>query len=132
MFPRALSPDTDNGDAEETFYKDSEIRRSELTPVIADAICMNVWPSTADLPATDLVNGPADVLIAGNMSAVSLPRHGQRPSPVPGAWPWTRPLPGAVNVVCYDGHVSLTKLDNLWGLYWTKNWIPPIRRTGLP
>ena len=38
---------------------------------------------------------------------MAIPRHGSRPSPVPTFWPVNRPLPGAVNVAFFDGHVSL-------------------------
>lgn len=68
----------------------------------------------------------------GETMYVALPRHGSRPNPAPRYWPRTQPLPGAINVALYDGHCELVKLDYLWQLYWTKKWIPPSKRPGLP
>ena len=48
-----------------------------------------------------------------HMSCVAIPRHGNRPNPVP-TEPADRPLPGAVNVSFFDGHSELVKLDRLW------------------
>lgn len=63
---------------------------------------------------------------------VAIPRHGKGPSPVPTQWPASQPLPGAVNVSMFDGHVELVKLDNLWQLYWHKDYEPLAKRPGLP
>ena len=41
-------------------------------------------------------------------------------------------LPGAINAAFFDGHVELVKLDDLWQLYWHKNYQPPAKRPGLP
>ena len=65
------------------------------------------------------------------MQGVAIPRHGNRPSPVPATWPVSEPLPGAVNVVFFDGHVATVKLDALWQLYWHVDYQPPDRRPGL-
>lgn len=32
------------------------------------------------------------------------------------------PLPGAINMGCYDGHGELAKLQNLWTYTWHLNW----------
>jgi len=65
------------------------------------------------------------------MWIVAIPRHGKRPGPVPTKWPTSQPLPGSVNVSMFDGHVELVKLDNLWQLYWHKDYEPPAQRPGL-
>ena len=60
-----------------------------------------------------------------------IPRHGSHPNPVPRNWPITQPLPGAVNVTFYDGHVEAVKLERLWQIYWHAKWVPPAKRPGL-
>jgi prepilin-type processing-associated H-X9-DG protein len=111
------------------------------TPVLADGVWPFVRPIAQDTPATDLAEPGAqdDVgwLIFGgfggsNMSPMTIPRHGSRPSPVPRQWPTDQPLPGAVNVAFFDGHGELVKLDRLWQLYWHVDYQPPAKRPGLP
>jgi prepilin-type processing-associated H-X9-DG protein len=66
------------------------------------------------------------------MNNISLPRHGRKPSRIPENWPVAQPLPGAINVSFYDGHVELVPLERLWQLYWHKDYVPPAKRPGLP
>lgn len=68
----------------------------------------------------------------GQMVLFTIPRHGNRPSPLPTYWPDDQPLPGAVNVLFFDGHRELVKLDHLWQLCWHKDYQPPAKRAGLP
>ena len=65
------------------------------------------------------------------MTYVLVPRHGNRPNQLPAPWPTNRPLPGAENVAFLDGHAEQQKLDNLWQLYWSADWLPPATRPGL-
>jgi hypothetical protein len=37
-------------------------------------------------------------------------------------------LPGAIDLVCFDGHVESAKLEKLWGFYWNFNYAPPAQR----
>ena len=63
------------------------------------------------------------------MWMVAIARHGRRPNPVPTYyWPANQPLPGAINAAFFDGHVELVKLEDLWQLYWHKNYQPPAKR----
>ena len=64
------------------------------------------------------------------MSSLTIPRHGNRPNPVPTKWPANHKLPGAINVAFFDGHVELVKLDRLWQFYWSADWVPPGSRPG--
>jgi prepilin-type processing-associated H-X9-DG protein len=66
------------------------------------------------------------------MAIFSIPRHGRRPQRTSQLWPASQPLPGAVSVTFFDGHVELVKLDNLWQLCWHRNYKPPAKRPGLP
>jgi len=61
-----------------------------------------------------------------------MPRHGRRPNQVPSYWPPEKPMPGAINVTFFDGHTGPVKLDDLWQLYWHKDYQPPAKRPGLP
>ncbi len=109
------------------YPSESLVTHADRTPLLADGVAYAVTPYPTNLPATDLVTGQL-----GDMSSMTIPRHGARPKPVPTFWPVTQPLPGAVNVALYDGHVEPLKLDRLWQLYWTSDWVPPAKRPGLP
>ena len=105
-------------------------------PYLVDGIYTFVLPFPTDKPATDLFAGTRPntsssvdpYALTGN----NLPRHGNRPRSIPRNWPEDKPLPGAVNVGFFDGHVSLTKLDNLWNLSWYPGYQPLSKRPGLP
>jgi prepilin-type N-terminal cleavage/methylation domain-containing protein/prepilin-type processing-associated H-X9-DG protein len=111
------------------FKSEADIRYPSKTPFFADAIWVDAWPLTNDLPARNLFDG--DKFQAGGLSRIAIPRHG-----------WTLnkglitrfnprdTLPGAVNVSFSDGHVETVKLEQLWQLYWHKLWEPPPKRPG--
>jgi prepilin-type processing-associated H-X9-DG protein len=109
------------------FTVESQVQQPVATPVLAD--CIGPWsePLATDLPPKNLVYGTG----GGQMGAFAIPRHGNRPSPVPTNWPQNQPLPGAVNVAFFDGHGETVKLDNLWQLYWNVGYTPPAKRPGL-
>jgi prepilin-type N-terminal cleavage/methylation domain-containing protein/prepilin-type processing-associated H-X9-DG protein len=111
------------------FSSEHQITRPAGTPLLADSTDYAVIPFASDLPATDLVNGDGPPL--SWMCSLTIPRHGNRPNPVPTSWPASQKLPGAINVALFDGHVELVKLDRLWQLYWSADWVPPANRPGL-
>jgi prepilin-type N-terminal cleavage/methylation domain-containing protein/prepilin-type processing-associated H-X9-DG protein len=106
---------------------ESQLPRPMSTPVTADGVFVWATPLATDPPPANLV---LDVSSSG-MGIVTIPRHGRSPSPPSTSWPSNQPLPGAVNVSMFDGHVELVKLDNLWQLYWHKDYQPPAKRPGL-
>ena len=108
---------------------ESQLLRPASTPVTADGVLFYASPHATDVPPANLVLDMRDQSL---MWIVAIPRHGKSPSPVPTSWPAHQPLPGAVNVAMFDGHVELVKLDNLWQLYWHKDYQPPDKRPGLP
>jgi hypothetical protein len=118
---------------------ESEVAQPSLTPLLGDATSYAVYPRATDTPPKNLdtadhvpdffLLSPADLF---DMKSFSLPRHGDRPSPVPTDWPADKPLPGAINLSFLDGHGKLVKLDRLWRLYWYKDYQPPAKRPGLP
>ena len=114
-----------------SFYSESKIVQPARTPLLADSVEPFVIPATNDLPATDLINGVGP-FAADYMMSLTIPRHGSRPTAVPTQWPATQKLPGAINVAFFDGHAETLKLDLLWQLYWTADWVPPSKRRGLP
>lgn len=98
------------------------------TPFLADGIWTTTFPLATDMPATNLYTGDG---MSFSMKAFCVPRHGNQPRPVPRNWPVSSPLPGAVNIAFFDGHVQGVKLEGLWQLYWHVDYIPPPRRPGL-
>jgi prepilin-type processing-associated H-X9-DG protein len=64
------------------------------------------------------------------MASYNLPRHGYTGRVATNHSPKAR-LPGAINVVFYDGHVEGVKLERLWQLYWHKDYKAPEKRPGL-
>jgi prepilin-type processing-associated H-X9-DG protein len=113
------------------FVSESQVTQPMWTPVVADSVYPFIIPMATDGPATDLINGSSRSL-SGCMPFMNVPRHGNRPSPVPTHWPTTQPLPGAINVSFYDGHGETAKLDRLWQFYWHAGYQPPVKRPGLP
>jgi len=116
----------------ETFYKEAQITHPSRTPVVAEGNMGSPHPTATDPPASDLYLGHPSGGFSLGMPNVCLPRHGKRPNPVPRNWPPTSPLPGAVNVMIFDGHAEVVKLDELWQLYWHVGYEPPAKRPGLP
>jgi prepilin-type N-terminal cleavage/methylation domain-containing protein/prepilin-type processing-associated H-X9-DG protein len=118
------------------FRRESDLDRPSNTPVFADGINLlmilqqQYWgPLADDPPPSNLQSGfGANGL---GMHLFTIPRHGSHPSKIPTAHPANRPLPGAINVSFYDGHVETVKLDRLWRLNWHKNYQPPAKRPGL-
>jgi prepilin-type N-terminal cleavage/methylation domain-containing protein/prepilin-type processing-associated H-X9-DG protein len=98
------------------------------TPVVGDGTTILVPPRATDRPPWDLVFPRG----TGAIGAFAIPRHGSRPRPVPRDWPEDQPLPGAVNMGFFDGHVEQVPLDRLWQLYWHKDYVAPAKRPGLP
>jgi prepilin-type N-terminal cleavage/methylation domain-containing protein/prepilin-type processing-associated H-X9-DG protein len=115
-----------------TFVRESQVTRPAGSPLVADAVWEVVTPQAVDPPARDLYTGDSTSTSAyGSMRFMNIPRHGNRPRPIPRDWPRSSLLPGAVNVGFFDGHVQPVKLDGLWQLYWYRDYRPPWKRPGL-
>jgi prepilin-type N-terminal cleavage/methylation domain-containing protein/prepilin-type processing-associated H-X9-DG protein len=126
---RSLTPTTSPTSG--LFMTEDQVTRPTRTPLLADGTVPWVLPRPDDMPPKDLVTGDRAPANVDGMRDVAIPRHGNRPSQAPTQWPANLPLPGAVNVAFYDGHGELVKLDNLWQLYWSRDWNPPLKRPGL-
>jgi prepilin-type N-terminal cleavage/methylation domain-containing protein/prepilin-type processing-associated H-X9-DG protein len=133
-YPRGINQQEYNGLGPGAFMSETQIMHPAGTPLLADGVNYAVFPSTNDLPATDLVNGwiPSGTASTPGMLVMTIPRHGNRPNPVPSNWPVNQKLPGAINGAFFDGHAELVKLERLWQLYWSVGWVPPAKRPGLP
>jgi len=116
-----------------SFTAESQIAHPVWTPVLADGVVYLTHPGASNQPAQDLYSPVSGLGANGefNMRVMNIPRHGNRPRPVPRNWPATAPLPGAVNVAFHDGHAELVKLDRLWQFYWHVGYVPPAKRPGL-
>jgi prepilin-type N-terminal cleavage/methylation domain-containing protein/prepilin-type processing-associated H-X9-DG protein len=114
------------------FQGEAGIQDPSTTPVFVDAIWPDLWPYPTDQPTSDLYQlSPLD-LPSGGMSIATIARHGSRSAASATDVPTDQPLPGLVNVGLADGHVELSRLDNLWFYTWSATYIPPAKRPGLP
>ena len=121
------------------FRHESEIPLPEATPVIGDADRPYTFPRATErawpnLNTGRLLDDPGTegwVVDTFGMVDYLLARHGRRPHPPPEHWPLDQPLPGAINVGFFDGHVEPVPLERLWSLDWHKDYVPPAKRPGL-
>jgi prepilin-type N-terminal cleavage/methylation domain-containing protein/prepilin-type processing-associated H-X9-DG protein len=110
------------------FESESAIRLPVLTPIAADGVDLSVLPSASQEPAKNLFTGDPGYI---GMPCLTIPRHGRRPARAPEVFDPARPLPGAINVCFFDGHVEQVRLEDLWKLQWNKAWQAPAKRPGL-
>ncbi len=116
-----------------TFAVEGEMDHPSQTPVFADGVtAWCAWPQATDLPAANLVTGQnQDGTFSLGMNQFTIPRHGSGAGHASTNYPSSAPLPGAINVSFYDGHVEQVRLERLWSLYWHKDYVPPAKRPGL-
>jgi prepilin-type N-terminal cleavage/methylation domain-containing protein len=116
-------------DQDKIFKNESQISMPSQTPVFADSIWVDGWPRTNNAAASNLYlgnpHGSAGQFM-GPLGRMLIDRHGGIPAgSAPTDVDTTRTLPGAINVACSDGHVELSKLENLWNFHWNRTWVPP-------
>ncbi len=102
------------------FNKASAITQPANTPVLADAIWTDGWPTETEGPAADLYNGNAGL----DMGRFTIARHGSR-APGPLSISSSTSIPGSDNILFYEGHVASTKLSQYWTLDWHAGWTQP-------
>ena len=111
----------------QVFGKEAAIQKTSQTPVFFDCIEPYSEPEEADAPSRNLYQptlpntGPyfgirvCAIARHGSLSSSSAPRN------VTGGR-----LPGLVNLGFADGHAESMKVENLWTLYWHKDWNPSL------
>jgi len=112
---------------DQAFARQSDVVHTAQTPVFADAMWVDSWPTASDPPARNLYEQASPA--AAGINRFTVARHGSTVSR--GALkivPAGQPLPGAINVAFFDTHVELIKLERLWEFYWHRNYVPPARR----
>jgi prepilin-type N-terminal cleavage/methylation domain-containing protein/prepilin-type processing-associated H-X9-DG protein len=107
------------GDPAGYYQKETSVVSGSRTPLFTDAVWVDGWPDPNDVPNTDLYNGKND----GGLGRFAIARHGGKPAATaPRRVAAGSVLPGRDNLGFADGHVEPVKLNNLWGLYWSKTW----------
>ena len=112
---------------------ESAIQHPSATPVFSDGNYIYCYPNSSDMlwpspfnfyTGVNLVTSPFKL----GMGRVAIARHGNKPAiAAPQSFtisPGVR-LPGRINVACFDGHVELSPLNNLWSqYYWNATYVP--------
>jgi len=111
------------------YLKDSAIQFPVSTPVVCDSVWVDAWPLTNNPPARNLYTGD-DYVGNGDMSRVTIPRHGASLSAATRNFNPKDNLPGGINIAYADGHSAYTRLERLWEIYWNRQWVIPTRRPG--
>jgi prepilin-type N-terminal cleavage/methylation domain-containing protein/prepilin-type processing-associated H-X9-DG protein len=113
------------------FQSEAAIRHPTTTPIFADGVWPDAWPTADDQPSSDLFQLNPTVNQSGSMNVMNIARHGLAPSSSYSDVDTGSPLPGKVNVGLADGHVEVSKLDNLWSYTWSAYYAVPAQRPGL-
>lgn len=124
-----LNPDTLNispGVEGAFFRREGDVLAPSRTPILADSCFYWIWGQANDRPPTDLSWTQWDVT-----HYACVPRHGSRPNRLPKINKPSNRLPGANNLMFYDGHAEAVPLEGLWDLYWHRGYVPPVKRPGL-
>ncbi len=125
LYWSATEENPEFGDPAKKFRSESPISVPSRTPIFADSNWVWVTPSAAELPARDLYQGCDTPPI----QRLTIARHGSiNPKSAPRNLPPGALLPGSINIVFYDGHAERVRLEELWSLYWHKDYVPPASR----
>lgn len=111
------------------YLKDTAVLYPVTTPVICDSVWVDAWPLTNNPPARNLFTGD-DYVGNGDMSRVTIPRHGASLNNAVRNFNPKENLPGGINIAFADGHAAYTRLERLWELHWNRQWVVPTRRPG--
>lgn len=123
------------------FRNETQIEFPSQTPVIGDCIFWVARPEAGDGPPLNLAYGwetdPSGSFAryantGPDPHLFAIPRHGRRPNRIPPRYDSKLPLPGAINIAFFDGHVGLVPLEQLWQLNWHKDYQAPAKRPKLP
>ncbi|MBM3875960.1 MAG: type II secretion system protein [Verrucomicrobia bacterium] len=94
------------------YFQRLEDGRPDSQPLLTDGGWVDAWPEPTDTPPTDVRFGGNRAFpgspVGISMRRVCIARHGR-----------------AINITYMDGHVSLTKVENLWFQNWHAIWTNP-------
>ena len=95
------------------------MRHTSESPIFSDSMWVDAWPQERDRPASNLATGNAE---NAGMARITLARHKYSAG---GTSVLSRnfknsALPGAINLVFYDGHAELAANEKLWQFRCTK------------
>jgi len=111
------------------FQKEAAISQPSQTPFFYDSVWVDAWPMETDTPARNLLAGGSTFSTTGGINRATISRHGGKPAgSAPTSVPPGTSLRGAIDLGMADGHVEMSKLDNLWTYYWHLNWKTPSPR----
>ena len=106
------------------YLDESNVRQPAVTPLFTDDVWDDCWPRVTDSPPGDLYTGYQGGSEEG-IGRVVIPRHAFIAAKAPKDFDTSQRLPGAINVGCFDGHVELSPLENLWNYLWSRTWVAP-------
>ncbi len=120
-------PDGGYPPVKNAFRSEGDIASPSRTPVHLDSVWVDGWPQVTDKPPRNLYLGGLDNT---GMSRFAVPRHaaGSAKPAVNDKFDPKNLLPGAVNIVFYDGHSESVKLEKLWSQQWHKDYEAPAQR----
>jgi prepilin-type N-terminal cleavage/methylation domain-containing protein len=108
------------------FFNEAAVESPSQTPSFGDAMWVDAWPTASDRPASNLWEGDG---VSGGMGRYCIARHATKAaSSAPRRITRGDPLPGAVNLVFMDGHIELSRLEQLWSHRWHRGYRPPAQR----
>jgi prepilin-type N-terminal cleavage/methylation domain-containing protein/prepilin-type processing-associated H-X9-DG protein len=112
---------------DQAYARPADVQYPVQTPIFADAMWVDSWPTATDPPARNLFEQASPA--AAGINRFTVGRHGSvAPKGALKQVGAGQPLPGAINIGFFDTHVELIKLDRLWDFYWHRNYVPPTRR----
>ena len=110
-----------------SFESEKDMVRPDLTPIFMDSNWVDGWPQATDSPSRNLHSGDTSI----QMGRFTIARHGSVRGHVIRNHVPADKMPGAVNGVFIDGHSEAIKLEDLWNLWWHRDYHPPAKRPGL-
>ena len=104
------------------YANEASIKKPTDTPLFADAMWIDGWPTETQGASKDLYKGNANT----GMGRFSVARHGgTAAASAPRNIATSAELSGSSTIAFYDGHASSTKLKNMWTLTWHDGWVAP-------
>ncbi|MGN6554936.1 MAG: prepilin-type N-terminal cleavage/methylation domain-containing protein [Verrucomicrobiota bacterium] len=100
------------------FQTFSRVRHPSTTPFFCDSLYPSVWPNPTVGPSKNMRTG-----VYTAMGVITIGRHMN--GNVPTALSDTASMPGSINLVFVDGHAQAMRMNTLWNLDWTGNWVVP-------